>query len=323
MSRIISKSPLDTSPVDELFRGDNRVLATQLMSLTQDFRDYWPMTLRGFYYQAVAALLIQNNESQYRRVGKILATLRRNDLIPWYCMEDKQRSTSKKRGRSDVSEFIADHMKVFLEPDCYQRCYIQEQPVHVELSVEKDALSTLVTKAAWMYCTRVSVTRGQVSATMLNNMAERFERAIMLDKEPVLLHFGDLDPTGVQIPKSIQEGLWMHHRIDVDVRQVALTPQQCIEHDLPQSLDAAKPGDPNIERWYDEYGLQSPTELDALHPEKLKQLVKDSLNDVYDITEISAQQQTESDERDLLRNMRGKALDFLHQEFPEHMDGIQ
>ena len=310
------------SEIDALFRGDNRELAVQLIDLTQSFRRYWPMTLRAFYYQAVSALLVKNNQSQYRRVGKILATLRRSDLVPWYCMEDKTRTTSDKRGRPDVSTYIEEAMSEFLSPDYYQRCYIQEQPVYVELSVEKDALSTLVKDAAWMHCTRVSVTRGQVSATMLNAMAERFDKAIMRGLEPILLHFGDLDPTGIQIPKSILEGLYEHHSIDVDVRQIALTPQQCDEHNLPQSLDAAKAGDPNINRWYSQYGAQSPTELDALHPEKLKELVLNSLNDVYDIDEIDEQREKEEEERDLLQSMRNKTLDFLHDEFPEHMEGI-
>lgn len=111
----------------------------------------------------------------------------------------------------------------------------------------------------------------------------------MIGKNPILLHFGDLDPTGVQIPKSIQSGLLMHHGLDIEVLQVALTPQQCIDNNLPQSLDAAKPDDPNIARWYEEYGNQSPTELDALHPEQLKTLVEDSLNEVYDVDEMDEQ----------------------------------
>lgn len=308
--------------IEELFRGDNRILAVQLIKLTQDFKQYWPMTLRAFYYQAVSALLVPNDIKQYRRVGKIMASLRRNYLISWRCMEDKTRSTSDKRGMPDVSNYIQNDLETFLQPDYYQRCYIQEQPVFIELSVEKDALSNHVRDAAWMHCTRVSVTRGQVSATMLNDMAGRFEKAMMRGMEPILLHFGDLDPTGIQIPKSMKEGLWKHHSLDIDVRQIALTPGQCDEHNLPQSLDAAKEGDPNIDRWYQEYGDQSPTELDALHPEDLKQLVVNSLDDIYDINEMDEQRQKEQEERDLLKEMRSKTFDFLEDKFPEYMKDI-
>ncbi len=308
--------------IDRLFRGKNRQLAADLIELVEKFEEYWPMTLRAFYYQAVSALLVPNKPADYRRVGKLLKDLRRADLIPWYAMEDKTRSISGKRGMPDVAEYIKSDLATFLNPSYYQRCYIQEQGVYVELSVEKDALSTLVGDAAWMHCTRVSVTRGQISATMLNDMAERFDKAIMRDRKPVLLHFGDLDPTGVQIPKSIQTGLLEHHGIDMEVRQVALTPAQCRDHNLPQSLDAAKCGDPNYDRWIEDYGNQAPTELDALHPEKLKHLVESSLNEVYDIQEMDGQRAIEAEERDQLMLMRRKTIRFLNGEFPEYMEGI-
>jgi len=244
--------------INALFRGENRELARSLVSLTDDFKNYWPMTLRAFYYQAVSALLVKNEQKQYKRIGDILKKLRRAELVPWYAMEDKTRTTSSKRGESDVTGYIESDLATFLNANYYQRCYIQNQPVYVEISVEKDALSTLIEDAAYMHCTRVSVTRGQPSATMINDMAERFENAYMHGLKPILLHFGDLDPTGVQIPKSMKDGFKEHHDIEVDVRHVGLTPGQCKKYNLPISFDAAKAGDPNHKRWVAEYGTQAP-----------------------------------------------------------------
>ena len=70
--------------VDHLFRGANQQLAISLIELVNSFEAYWPMTLRGFYYQAVSHLLVPNNLSEYRRISKILAELRRADLVPWF-----------------------------------------------------------------------------------------------------------------------------------------------------------------------------------------------------------------------------------------------
>lgn len=307
------------SEIKLLFRGKNRHLASAMIALVEEFRDYWPMTLRGFYYQAVAALLIPNNKASYKSLGALLAKLRRNDLLPWRAMLDKTRHTSEKRGVSDVGVFIEQQLETFLDSRYYGRCYIQEQDVYVEVTVEKDALSTLVENAAFMYCTRVTTTKGQISATYLEQMATRFDRAIMLGKEPILLHFGDLDPTGVQVPISIQDGLSEHHSIDVDVRMMGLTPAQCVEHTLPKSPDAAKSKDPNTQRWYRKYRDQAPTELDALHPEKLKQLVKDSLSGVYDMREIEVQKAREAEEDELLHNMRGDIIACLNNAYPDVM----
>lgn len=309
--------------INQHFRGRNRQLALQLIALIEEFEDYWPMTVRAFYYQAVAQLLVSNSINEYRRISRMLATLRREGIVPWESVEDKTRSTSDKRGLPDVSQYIETDLQQFLQPEYYGRCYIQDQANYVELSVEKDALSTLVKDAAWMFCARVNVLRGQSSATLINNMAERFGAAIMRGKNPVLLHFGDLDPTGVQIPKSAQSVMLKHHGIEVDVRYMGLTPEQCDLHGLPQSIDAAKPDDPNIRRWYAAYGDQSPTELDALHPRELKKLVAASLESVYDMSEVDAQKEREASERDLLRKMRRKTLTFLREAFPEHMKGIR
>jgi hypothetical protein len=307
------------SEINSLWRGPNRQLAVDLIALVTKFRPYWPMTLRAFYYQAVSALLVKNNQASYKNVGKILVKLRRAELLPWRSTEDKTRHTAGKRGISDVSVFIESQIDGFLESAYYSRCYVQEQDVYCEVTVEKDALSTLVEKAAYMYCTRVTVTKGQISATFLEQMAERFENADNRGQELVLLHFGDLDPTGVQIPLSIQNGLSEHHYMDVDVRRVALTSEQCEAHELPESLDAAKPNDPNIERWYDGYGDQAPTELDALHPEALIELVKDALSDVYDMTDFGKQKEKEREEKDLLDDLRDGVIEYLCDEQPEIM----
>ena len=307
------------SEIKQLFRGKNRQLAPSMIALVEEFRDYWPMTLRAFYYQAVSALLVPNTNAAYKSVGDLMSKLRRNDLLPWKAMQDKTRHTSDKRGVSDVGVFIEQQLESFLDSHYYGRCYIQEQNVYVEITVEKDALSTLVEDAAFMYCTRVTTTKGQISATYLEQLATRFDKAIMLGKEPILLHFGDLDPNGVQVPISIQDGLSEHHSIEVDVRMMGLTPAQCVEHNLPQSPDAAKSRDPNKGRWYQKYRDQAPTELDALHPEKLKQLVKDSLSEVYDMSEIAMQKAKEAEEDKLLHNMRGNVIAYLCNNYPEIM----
>ena len=308
--------------INTLFRGENKELAQNLIKLVYEFEDYWPMTLRAFYYQAVSALLVQNNNKQYKRVGNVLKKLRRNELLPWYIMEDKTRTTSDKRGIQNVKAYIERDFEEFLKPEYYQRCYIQKQPVYVEITVEKDALVNHVKNAAWMYCTRVSVTRGQPSATMVNNIAERFDKAIMKGLSPILIHLGDLDPSGVQIPKSMKRLFLEYHSLDIDVRQISLTPEQCVKHNLPQTFDAAKEDDPNIKRWYEEYGNQPPTELDALHPEKLKELVTESLSNIYDMGEVDEQRQAEIKERNLLVRMRKKAVNFFRSEYPDYMEGI-
>src|SRR4029077_1657950 len=55
-------------------------------------RDYWPLTLRQVYYQLVAALFIENNEEQYKKLSRILVKARLSGLVTWDALEDRARS---------------------------------------------------------------------------------------------------------------------------------------------------------------------------------------------------------------------------------------
>lgn len=305
------------STYNELFRGDNRTIAPALVDIINGLREYWPLTVRQVYYQSVAALILQNNLNEYRRVSKILTKLRREDAVPWHAIADRTRRTIDKRGIPDLQAFVQEQMESFLDARYYHRCYIQKQSAYVEVLVEKDALAAIMEDAVWPYCTRLVVTRGHPSATQVNEIAERFDDAIMQARDPIILYFGDLDPSGVAIPRYLQESLYLHHAIDVDVRRIALQPEQAKAFNLPMSLDAAKASDPNYSAWINQYGDQAPTELDALHPKDLTRLTEEALQSVYDMSEVDEQQQTEKLERDKLRLMRNRVQDFCITEFPE------
>ncbi|MCF7996753.1 MAG: hypothetical protein K9L88_18260 [Chromatiaceae bacterium] len=307
----------DIGHTSQLFKGANRELADALISIVTEMREYWPLTVRQVYYQAVSRLLVSNHINQYRKVSRNLTTLRRHDLLPWSAIEDRTRRTFNKRGMASVSDFIVGQLDEFLDYRRYGRCYIQDQDVYVEVATEKDALSSILSEAVWLFCTRLNVVRGQVSATMVNAMAERFDKAIMRGKHPVLLYLGDLDPTGAAIPKALIRNMAEWHGIEVELQRCALNPDQVDRYHLPVSPDAAKEQDPNYRAWRAEYGDQAPVELDAIHPRDLTQLTQAALSAVYDMSEVDAQKAREAEERALLKRMKHKVEDFITAEFPE------
>ena len=304
--------------IDRIFKGGNRALATALLEITQEMRDYWPLTVRQVFYQAVSRLILENAQSEYRKVSTVLVKLRENDLLPWSCIADRTRRTVDKRGVPNVGEFIQEQMESFLNWRYYGRCYIQNQEVYVEVATEKDALASILEDAVYDYCTRLNIVRGQVSATMVNNMAERFDRAVMLGKRPVLVHFGDLDPSGVSIPKALQRNLMERHGIKVELIRAALNPEQIQEYKLPEMFDAAKKADPNYGVWLKTYGPdQSPVELDALHPRDLTAVAQQTLESLYDMSSVEVERENEQDERRLLKVMHREVQDFIFERWPE------
>ncbi|MCF7977769.1 MAG: hypothetical protein K9L82_07085, partial [Chromatiaceae bacterium] len=83
----------DIGHTSQLFKGANRELADALISIVTEMREYWPLTVRQVYYQAVSRLLVSNHINQYRKVSRNLTTLRRHDLLPWSAIEDRTRRT--------------------------------------------------------------------------------------------------------------------------------------------------------------------------------------------------------------------------------------
>jgi len=300
---------------DDLFRGENAILAGRLIELTESLVDYWPVTVRQVYYRAVAALYVENNHSRYRAVSKILTKLRRNDVIPWHAIEDRTRRTIDKQGVSTFDEFFNNECKQFLNPNYYHLCRVSGQPKYIELATEKDALSAIIESAVRWHCVRLNVVRGQVSATMVNQMAERFEKGYMNGQEPVLIYFGDLDPSGIQIPRALIKNMRREHGIDVRLVRAGLNPDQIEKYKLPISMDGAKPSDPNIAMWRREFPGVPPTELDALHPEDLKRLAVDSLEAELDMDLFNSRENQERVEIEKLKIIRNRTLAVAYQQY--------
>lgn len=327
MSAAINSCPRTAIDPDDLsahFKGKNRAMVPELLSVVWSLEQYWPMSLRQIYYQAVAALLVANNLSQYRRLMGVCKTLREQDILPWRAMEDRARRTTAKRGLSGLHEFLENNLESALNWRWYHRCHLQGQRNYVEVTIEKDALAPLVEDVCWPLCTRMSVTKGQPSVTLMEQIARRMESAIQRGQHPILLHFGDLDPTGIQVPMSMRQTLMDVHGLDVKVTHGGLTPAQCREYALPESVDAAKATDPNYRRWLERYGTgQAPTELDALHPAKLQEVVRQSILDCYDDQAMREQRAKELEDGDILREMRLSMLTHLRAKFPAQMSELE
>jgi hypothetical protein len=95
------------------------------------------------------------------------------------------------------------------------------------------------------------------------------------------------------------------HEIDLEVRHIALTPEQVDIYNLPHSIDAVKKTDPNYKAWIEAYGPdQAAVELDALHPRIVKEIVERELSTIYDMGSIDEEKTREIEDRRLIREIR-------------------
>src|SRR3954471_4108759 len=92
------------------------------------------LTLRQLYYQFVARDLIANRQSEYKKLGNIVAEGRMNGLIDWDHLEDRTRNLKDLAHWDSPADVVEAVSKQFRLPKW------EDQNDYIEVWIEKDAL---------------------------------------------------------------------------------------------------------------------------------------------------------------------------------------
>lgn len=234
------------------------------------------ITLRQLYYRLVSQLLIPNNINSYKRLSRILVKAREQGDVPINCLEDRSRrilgrgdtgyDSAEEYLRSRISS-LSDSWKGFTMP------MWDNQPKGILISLEKDALSRLVSRIANTYSVRTFPTRGYPSFSYVQRMAQ-YIMTRMTDKETIVLYYGDFDPSGMDIERDLTDRLGKYGAKNFTVQRIALTAEQIKQYNLPPM--PVKRSDARAENFMEEHG-DSAIELDALDPNTFQIIVRESI----------------------------------------------
>lgn len=233
----------------------------------------YDLTLRQLYYQFVSRDLIPNKQTEYKRLGDIVSRARRAGLVDWAAIVDRTR-TLRSLGAWESPEAIvrtcAEQFR--LDPWNDQRAY-------VEVWFEKDALLGVFERAANQWRVPFFSCRGYTSDSEVWAAAQRLARKSRVKRPVVVLHFGDHDPSGLDMTRDIGDRLALFGAPRVEVRRLALNMPQIEEYDPPPN--PAKETDSRFLGYQAAYG-DSSWELDALDPPVLAALVSDAVSELID-----------------------------------------
>uniref|UniRef100_A0A7V4G6B6 Uncharacterized protein n=1 Tax=Desulfobacca acetoxidans TaxID=60893 RepID=A0A7V4G6B6_9BACT len=127
-------------------------------------------------------------------------------------------------------------------------------------------------------------------------------------QKPVILYFGDMDPSGWQMLEAIKQtleddmDLW-----GVEYQRVALTPEQIMSYELPHDPQAVKITDRRYRHYVERFGDLA-VELDALHPQVLRQLAVEAIESHFDMDLFREQVAVEQLEQERLASIKQKIL---------------
>jgi hypothetical protein len=253
-------------------------------------RRHHPMTVRQVYYQLVSRQVIENSRSSHHSVSKALVAARREELIPWEHIEDRllledrlrrPRTVAMWSGLGDFAETAAAS---------YRRDVWETQPVLIETWLEKDALSGIFEDVLDRYGVALNVGRGFDGWSSIHNAAGR------LGRDDIVLYFGDFDPSGEDMVRSLRERP-ADQGSRPEIVKCALTFGDIERYELPADFTKTSDSAAFVAKWGD-----VSAELDALPLEVLRERIVSEIESRMDLAALEAARTTqEEDRQDLIR----------------------
>jgi hypothetical protein len=252
-----------------------------------------PQTVRQVFYQLVARGVIEKTEKEYQgTVIRLLSEMRLNGQVPWDWIVDESRRTRITQTFDNISDALQDTAK------CYRRSALRDCDDYIEIWSEKEALAGIIYDVASDYDVPVVVSKGMPSLTQLFGSFCDIERAAQAGKDSFIYQFGDHDPTGCLIPKTIEARLREFcDKYDCaypTVERIALTEEQVEEYGLP-----TRPTKREGNRHARNFSGDS-VELDALPSSTLRELVRNCIERHIDAAALATLRVAEDSERDIL-----------------------
>lgn len=230
-----------------------------------------PMSSRQVFYQLVAHSGWPKTTSSVAKVKDALWNLRMLDEVDWDRVRDDGRSVEGGDTTVtdyDPAEWVADQVEsISGQPTAWW----EDQPVKVQVWLEKAGLAPLVRKVTDRYRVSLLVGRGSSSITLQHQGFELLDP----DKDNVVLTLFDYDTAGRGMDDDTAEkyDFWSDQAGGpvpaATYVRVAVTPEQIIAWNLPERPDKTA-GAPNA------------VELDAIAPKDLTDTLAAAIEDVLD-----------------------------------------
>lgn len=223
------------------------------------------LTLRQLYYQFVARDLIPNQQKEYDRLGAIINRARLAGFIDWNHITDRTRNVEQNSHWSNPGSIIRSAAYSFMLDRW------ATQPHRIEVWIEKDALRGVIAGV----CEELDVPhfscRGYTSQSEMWRAGQRLLRHNGNQQNTCILHFGDHDPSGIDMTRDIEDRLVLFTSGRVVVQRMALNMNQVEELGPPPN--PAKLSDSRAKNYIIRFGRES-WELDALEPEYIANLIR-------------------------------------------------
>jgi hypothetical protein len=296
--------------------SDNKQkMLQEAISILEQYRDYWPLTLRQIHYRMLGRGVLRNSKDPkstyvntqkcYKDLSNLLTRARLDWKVPWESMHDPTRPRTRWQLWENAAAYTRKQLDEFL---CtYRRNLLQSQPAYVELVVEKLTVYEIARRAASQYHVPVGVGRGYSSVTSLEETAERYKAS---GKDSfILLIASDFDPEGEDITRTWDACLRDEHSVsNLTTIKVAVNPDQVTQYSLsPLPMKASSSRAAGFEACHG----GNVYELEAFEPDQLQAIIQNAIRGVLDLDLFAKEQAKEAEEARYLVAARNQVQEML------------
>lgn len=286
---------------DRKFTAKSLVLIDQANAIISEYESQgFALTLRQLYYQFVSRGLIPNNQREYKKLGSVINDARLSGLIDWNHITDRTRQLRSLAHWNRPDEIVRTAAQQ------YRRDMWTRQDYRPEVWIEKDALIGVIESVCQQWDVPYFSCRGYTSQSEMWVAAQRLEVYSQEDQTPVILHFGDHDPSGKDMTRDIVDRLDLFIGDTVDLKRLALNMDQIDKYKPPPN--PAKFTDSRVHAYVAEFGTQS-WELDALEPKVIVKLITDNIQSLINPKLWQEDRERIADERKTLEGIADKLED--------------
>jgi hypothetical protein len=178
----------------------------------------------------VARDFVANSQPEYKRLQRFFGDARDAGLIDWDTIEDRTRKVHTHAAWHSPADLIA------IDATTFKTDLWVDQSYRPEVWIEKDALLGVIEGVCTEYRVPYYAHRGNDSKTSEYQAGQRFADYSAEGFIPVVLHFADHDPNGIDMTRDITERLELYAQEEIEVRRLALTMEQVRRYRPPPNF---------------------------------------------------------------------------------------
>jgi hypothetical protein len=238
-------------------RPSTRALIADVLAILDEFRDYWPLSVRAGYYRLLGTGRYAKGARLADRVSEHVSNARRAGEIPWEAIADASADRIGPLSWTDAEEWLHE---VRSAAEGFRLDRQAGQPQRLLVWCEAKGMAPMLASAADEYGVDVLSGSGYDSTTIRHEVGvSTWKLGVPL----VALHVGDLDPDGRAIYSAAAEDViaWAEAGGgEAEFVRLAVTPEQVTALDLPD--------DPTHAGW---------VQAEAIAPDLMTALVRDAI----------------------------------------------